>query len=87
MVRLISPEDRRLPRFFNDSPSYINKTNKSNNNKFPASCNHSSSETTVEQKINAPDNSSINNANFPNSLMSVNNVYNFDAHLGLRTQF
>ena len=38
-----------------------------------------SSETTVEQKINAPNNSSGNNANFTNRFMSVN-VYNFDAH-------
>ena len=78
-VRLISPEERRLPRFFNDRASHTNKTDKSNNN-VPASCNHSSSETTAEQKINAPDNSSRNNADFPNPLMSVNNVYNFDAH-------
>ena len=75
-VRLIFPEDRRLPRCFNDRASHINKTDESNNN-MPASRNHSSSETTVEQKINAPDNSSGNNANFPNPLMSVNN---FDAH-------
>ena len=48
---------------------------------MPGSCNHSSSETAAEpQKINAPDNSSENNANFPNPLMSVNNAYNFDAH-------
>ena len=78
-VRLISPEERRLPRSFNDRASRINKTEKSNNN-VPASCNHSSSETAAEQKINAPDNSSGNNANFPNPLMSVNNVYNFDEH-------
>ena len=45
---------------------------------MPASRNHSSSETTVEQKINVSDNSS--GANFPNSLMSVNNIYNFDSH-------
>ena len=77
-VRLISLEDRRLPRSFNDRTSHINKTDKSNNN-APASRNHSSSETTdttVEQKINAPDNSSGNNANFSNPLMSANNVYN-----------
>ena len=47
---------------------------------MPASCNGSSSETAAEQKINAPDNSKGNNATFPNPLMSVNNVYNFDAH-------
>ena len=81
LVRLIFPEDRRLPRSFNDRVSHINKTDKSNNNnKMPNSRNHSSSEITVEQKINALDNSSGNNANFPNPLMSVNNVYNFDAH-------
>ena len=34
----------------------------------------------MEQKINAPDNSGGNNANFSNPHMSVNNVYNFDAH-------
>ena len=45
---------------------------------MPASRNHTSFETTVEQKINVPDNS--NGANFSNSLMSVNNVYNFDTH-------
>ena len=76
---MISPEDRTLPRSFNDRASHINKTDKSNNNSnMPASRNHSSFETTVEQKLNAPDNS--NGANFPNSLMSINNVYNFDAH-------
>ena len=53
---------------------------KSNNN-VPALCNQSSSETPAKQKINAPDNSKGNNANFPNPHMSVNNVYNFDAHL------
>ena len=68
-----------MSRSFNDKASHINKTGKSNNN-VPASCNHSSSETAAEQKINAPDNSSGNNANFPNPLMSVNNAYNFDAH-------
>ena len=47
-VRLISLEDRRLPRSFNDRASHINKTDKSNNN-APASRNHSSPETTVEQ--------------------------------------
>ena len=78
-VRLISPEHRKLPRSFNDRASHINKTGKSNNNnKMPASRNHSSSETTVEQNIKVPDNSS--GANFPNPLMSVKNVYNFDAH-------
>ena len=44
-----------------------------------ASRDHSSFATTVEQKINAPDNSSWNNTNFLNPLISVN-VYNFDAH-------
>ena len=81
-VKLISLEDRRLPRSFNDRASHINKTDKSNNN-APASRNHSSPETTdttVEQKINATDSSSGNNANFSNPLMSVNNVYNVDAH-------
>ena len=51
-----------------------------NNNKTPASRNHSSSEATAELKINTPDDSNGNNANFLNPLMSVNNVYNFDAH-------
>ena len=81
-VRLIFLEDRRLPRSFNDRASHTNKTDKSNNN-APASRNHTSSkttDTTVEQKIKAPDNSSGSNANFSNPLMSVNNVYNFDAH-------
>ena len=54
-VRLISPEERRLPRSFNDKASHINKMEKSNNN-VPASCNHSSSENAAEQKINPPDN-------------------------------
>ena len=58
-VRLISPEDRRLPRSFNDRASNTNKTDKPNNNgKMPASRNHSPSETTAKQKINAPVNSS-----------------------------
>ena len=78
-VRLISPKERRLPRSFTIRDSHINKTEKSNNN-LPASCNHSSSETTKGQKIIAPNNSKGNNANFSNSHMSVNNVYNFDAH-------
>ena len=43
-----------------------------------ASRNHLSSKTNVEQKINAPDNSS--GTNFPNLLMSGNNMYNLDAH-------
>ena len=47
---------------------------------MPASRNHSSFETTVGQMINGLDNSSGNNASFPNPLMSVNNVYNFDKH-------
>ena len=76
-----------MPRSFNDRASHINKTDKSNNN-APASRNHSSSETTdttVEHKINAPDNSSGNNAIFSsNPLISVNNVYNFDAHPRLK---
>ena len=38
-VRLISPEERRLPRFFNDRASHKTKMDKSNNN-VPASCNH-----------------------------------------------
>ena len=81
MVRLISPEDKRLPRSFNDTASHINKTDKSNdNNKTPASRNHSSSEATVEQKISAPDDSNGNNANFLNPLVSLNDAYNFDAH-------
>ena len=55
LVRLISPEERsHLERPFNVSASHINKTEKSNN-KVPASCNHSSSETVAEQKVNAPD--------------------------------
>ena len=77
--RLISPEGRRLQRSFNNRASHINKKDKSNNNnKMPASRNHSSSETTVIQNINVPDNSS--GANFPNPLVSVNNIYNFNAH-------
>ena len=79
-VRLISPEDRRLPRSFNDRASHINQTDKPNNNNMPASRNHSSSEATVEQKISAPDNSRGNNAKCPNPLISGNNVYNSDAH-------
>ena len=78
-VILISPEERVLPRFFNDRASHINKADKSNNN-VRDSCNHSSSETTGEQKINAPD----NNANFLNPLMSVSNGYNFDAYPWLK---
>ena len=70
-----------MPRSFNDRASHLNNTDKSNNNnKIPASRNHLSSEATVEQKIKAPHNSSGNNANFPNPLRLVNNVYNFDAH-------
>ena len=80
-VRLISLGERRLPLSFNDRASHINQMDKSNNNnKMPASCKHSSSETTVVQKINVPDNSSGNNTNCPNHLMTVNNVYNFDAY-------
>ena len=62
---------------------WCEKSKIKSNNHAPASRNHSSSETTnttVEQKINAPDNSSGNNANFSNSLMSVNNAYNVDEH-------
>ena len=78
-VRLISPEDRRLPGFFNDIVSRINKTGKSNNsNKMPASRNYSSLETTLEQKIDVPDNPS--GANFLNPLMSLEKVYNVDAY-------
>ena len=79
-VSLIFPKDRKLPRSFNDRTSHINKTDKSINNNMPALRNYSSSETTVEQKINAPDNPFGNYANFPNLLMSVNNLYNFNAH-------
>ena len=79
MVRLISPEDGKLPRSFDDRASHINKTGKSNNNnKMPASRNHASSETVLEQKINVTDNSS--GANFPNPPMLVKNGYNFHAH-------
>ena len=76
LVRLISAEDRRLPRSFNDRASHINKMDKSNdnNNNIPASRNHLPSNTTEEEKINVPDNSTRT------PLMSVNNVYNFDAH-------
>ena len=49
-VRLISPEERRLPRSFNDRASRINKIDKSNNN-VPASRNYSSSAAAAEQKI------------------------------------
>ena len=81
LVRLISLEDRRLPRSFNDRASHINRTDKSSNN-APASRNQTSetTDTTVEQKIDAPGNSNGNNANFSNPLMPVSNVYNFDAH-------
>ena len=78
-VRLISLQESRLPRSFNDRTSQVSKTDKSNNN-VSTSCNHSSSEIAAEQKINAPDNSSRNNAKFPNPLTPVNNVYNFGAH-------
>ena len=50
------------------------------NNNVSASRNHSSSETTVKQRINAPNHSSGINTNFPSPLMSVNNAYTFDAH-------
>ena len=53
-VRLNSPENSRLPRSFKDRASHTNKPDKSNNDKVPTACNHSSSETTVEQKINTP---------------------------------
>ena len=85
LVRLISPEEIRLPSSFNDRASHINKTEKLNNN-VPATCNNSSSETTAEQKINAPHKSSGNNVNFPNPMMSVN-VHNLTHILGLRTRF
>ena len=68
-----------MPRSFKVTVLHINKTEKSNNN-VSASCNHLSSETTSEQKINAPDNSKGSNANFLNHHISVNNVFNFDAH-------
>ena len=45
---------------------------------MPASRNHASSETALEQKINVTDNSS--GANFPNPPMLVKHVYNFDPH-------
>ena len=83
LVRLVSREERRLSRFFNDGTSCINKMGKPNNN-VPASCIDPSSETAAEKKINAPDNPSRNNANFLNPLMSVNNVYNFAAHPWLK---
>ena len=78
-VRLISPKGRRLPKPFNVRASHKNKAERSNNN-VPASCNHSSSETAVDQKINAPDNTKERNANFPNPHMSVNNAYNLYAY-------
>ena len=79
LVRLASPEDRRLTRPFNDKASHTKKMDKSNNNdKMPASCKNSSHETPVEQEISVSDYSS--RANFPNPLMSVNNVSNCDAH-------
>ena len=56
----------------------MNKTGKSNNNNITFSRNHSSSGAIAEQKINVPGDSI--RANFPNLLMSINNVYNFDAH-------
>ena len=46
----------------------MNKTDKSSNNNIPASHNHSSSEATMEQKINARDNSSAIGTNFPKPL-------------------
>ena len=78
-VRLIFPEDRSLQRSFNNKASHKNKTDKSNNNKkVPASYKQSSFEATVEQLINLSDNSY--EANFPSPLMSVDDVYNGDAH-------
>ena len=71
---------------FNNGSSHINKTDKFNND-VPASCNQSLSETTAEQKINAPDNANGNDANFPNPIMSVNNVHNFNAHLWPKIRF
>ena len=57
-VRLITLEDRRLPRSFNDRACDTNKmdkfnnnnsnNNNNNNNKVSASCNHSSYERTVD---------------------------------------
>ena len=53
-VRVISPKVRKVPRSFIDTASHTNKVGKSNNsNKVPASCNHSSSETTVGQRKSA----------------------------------
>ena len=78
-VRLISPKERRLPRPFNVRASHTSKAERSNNN-VPALCDHSSSETAVDQKINAPDTTKERNANFPNPHMSVNNAYNLYAY-------
>ena len=67
-IRLTSVEDKRLPRFFNDKASHTDKTDKSNkNDKVPASCNHSISETSVEHKTNVPDNKI--GAHFPTPLI------------------
>ena len=46
---------------------------------FNDRASHISKTDNNKQKINAPNNSSGNNANFTNRFMSVN-VYNFDAH-------
>ena len=51
---------------------------RNNNNKVLASCNHSSSETIVEQQINVSNKS--NGVKFPNPQMSANKIYNCDAH-------
>ena len=48
----------------------------------PIIVNHSSSETTVGQKINLPDNS--RGKIFPNPLMPVKNVHNCHAHSWLK---
>ena len=53
LVRLFPAEDSGLSWSFNDRASHTDNLN--NNYKLPASPNHSSCETTVEQKINVPD--------------------------------
>ena len=58
----------------NDRISYTNKAHKYNNKKMPVTRNHSSSETTTEQKINTANSSS--RADFAKLLMSANNVCN-----------
>ena len=77
-VRLISWKIKDCQGFFNNRASHINKMGKSNkNNKMPVSRNHSS-ETTMGPKIDVLINSNL--ANFPSTLIAVNNVYNFDTH-------